>query len=140
MSSYTVRVKYLESGSGYTAYVFPLVQSVSDPVQGMKATEIKGVRGDGSVVIPGGKQSMNIELEGMFYDDDYDFKAITDAMAAMQTAIGTDTGTLTMEYYSGGVWVPVWAYTVRRINEITFPPSLRINSQTYRVSFLVMSY
>ncbi len=139
MSSYQVRIKYLESGSGFSPYIFPLVQSISDPVEGIKATEIKGTRGDGSIVIPGGKKSMNIELEGMFYDDGYDFKQITIAMAAMQAAIGTDTGTLSMEYYDGG-WQTVWSYTVRRISEITFPPSLRIDAQRYRVSFLVMSY
>ena len=139
MASYTVRITFLRDGSGYSPYTFPLLQSVSDPVEGMKATVIKGARANGTVVIPGGKKSQNIEISGMFYDDDYDFVDITVAMAAMQAAVTTDTGTLTMEYYDGG-WNTVWSYSVRRIEEIVYPTSMRVDSQKYQVSFLVLSY
>lgn len=140
MGSYTVKFTFLRSGSGYSDYDFPLVQKISDPQEGMKATVIKGTRGDGSICIPGGKKSQTLKIEGIFYDDDYDFVAISTAMTAMRAAVTTDTGTLTMQYWNGASWVVVWAYTVRRIGEIDFPSSMRVDSQNYNLEFLVLSY
>jgi len=140
MSSYTVRVTFLKDGSGYTPYTLPLIQDIEDPEPSMKETEIDGTRGDGTIVIPGGKKSQTIKINGLLYDDDYDFVSISTAMAAMRTALTTDTGTLTLEYYASGAWHTVWTFTVRRLSEINFPPSLRVDSQKYEVSFKVLTY
>ena len=140
MASYTVRITFTPNLSGASTYTFPLVQSVGDPEQGMKATVIEGKRGDGSIIIPGGKKSQRIELEGILYDDDYDYVAIQTAMEGMRTDVTTDTGTLVMEYWNGASWVNTWSYTVRRIGEISFPPSMRVDMQKYKVTFLVVLY
>ena len=140
MASWTVRVTFLRTGSGYTAYTFPHVYPITDPSPGMKATVIEGQRADGSLVIPGGKKSHKITVEGVLHEDDYDYVTISAAMAAMEVAVTTDIGTLTLEYWNGASWVTNWAYTVRRIEEIDWLPSMRTDDQKYRVSFFVIAF
>jgi hypothetical protein len=120
-------------------YTFPCVQSVSDPKEGMKATVIQGTRGDGSIIIPGGKKSQEIRISGVIVDND-GYTDITTAMNEMRTKVSTNVATLSLQHYTGGSWVNDWAYTVRRIDEITFADSFRIIDQPYEVRFMVLSY
>ena len=113
------------------------VYHISDPKEGIKATVINGTRGDGSVIIPGGKRSQEIVIRGRLFEDDY--KALTSAINTMKTSITTDVATLTLKHYDGG-WQTDWSYTVRRISEISFPESFRTSAQEYEVRFLVLSY
>ena len=124
---------------GTNQYIFPYVFHVSDPKEGMKATIIRGNRGDGNIVIPGGKKSQEIRIRGKIIDET-GYNAITTKMNEMRQKVTTDSATLKMQYYSGGNWIDDWAYTVRRIEEIRFPQSLRTDSQDYEVEFLVLSY
>lgn len=135
MSDYTVRFIYNQGESN--EYVFPLVFSISDPQEGMKSTIIEGNRGDGSLVIPGGKKSQDIKLRGKIAEDG--FVNISTEMASMRTKVTTDIATLKMQFYSGG-WNTVWSYNVRRISEISFPQSLRTDVQEYQLEFRVISY
>lgn len=123
-------------GSG--DYILPVVQSISDPKEAMKATVIKGIRGDGSIIIPGGKRSQEIIVRGKLVAEGY--KAITELMNTMRTNITTDSATLTLQYNDGAGWIPDWARTVRRIEEIRFPTSKRTSSQEYEIIFLQLSY
>lgn len=131
-----VRIVFDEGGSN--EYVFPYVFHVSDPKEGMKATIIRGTRGDGSIIIPGGKKSQEIRIRGKIIDED-GYEAITSKMNEMRTKITTDSTTLKMQHYNGS-WASDWEYTVRRLAEIRFPQSLRTASQEYELSFLVISY
>jgi len=133
--NYQVKVNF---NDGTYDYNLPYVFHVSDPKEGMKATIIRGVRGDGSIVIPGGKRSQQIIIRGNLFEDDY--KDLTTAMNEMRTKVTTDTATLTLKHKEGVSWVVDWSYSVRRINEIIFPQSLRIGLQQYEISFLVLSY
>jgi len=135
---YTVRITFLSSETGSVEYTFPNVFFVSDPKEGMKATVIEGNRGDGSIIIPGGKKSQEIIIRGKLYDAD-GYKDLTTLMNDMRDKVATDLATLTMKYYDGG-WINSWSYTIRRINEIDFPESLRIGTQEYEVRFLVVAY
>ena len=123
---------------GTNQYTFPYVFHVSDPKEGMKATIIKGNRGDGSIIIPGGKKSQEIRIRGKIIDED-GYNDITTLMNEMRTKVTTNSATLKMQYYSGS-WISDWEYTVRRITEIRFPQSLRTDSQEYEVVFLVLTY
>jgi hypothetical protein len=69
MPSYTVRV-VLNDGVSGLEYIFPHVFQVSDPKEGMKATVIEGTRGDGAIVIPGGKKSIELIIRGRLIDND----------------------------------------------------------------------
>ena len=136
MASYNVEFIF---NDGVNSYTFPIVYRISDPKEGMKATVIDGNRGDGSIIIPGGKKSQRIVVEGYIVDSD-GYKDITDRMADMKTKVSTNPATLTMRHWTGATWQNDWQYTVRRIDEIDFPESLRTDSQKYQIEFLVSSY
>lgn len=127
----------LNFNDGTHDYDLPHVFHISDPKEGMKATVIKGTRGDGSIVIPGGKQSQEIRVRGKLYSDDY--IALNTLITTLKSNVTTDLATLTLKHYDGG-WQTDWAYTVRRIEEINFPQSLRTSFQEYEIVFLVVSY
>ena len=132
----TVRVYF---NDGTKTYAFPHVQSVSDPKEGIKATVIPGTRGDGSIVIPGGRKSQEIIVKGVIIDSD-GYTDIMTEIGNMKTNVTTSSATLSLQNYTGGAWVNDWAYTVRRIDEIQFSESLRTNDQEYEVRFLVLAY
>ncbi len=138
MASYIVQV-VLNSGISGSEYIFPHVFSISDPKEGMKATVIEGTRGDGVIVIPGGKKSQEITIQGRLIDND-GYADLTTLMATMRTMVTTDQCTLTLMHWTGSTWANDWAYTVRRIDEIDFPESLRTWDQEYSIRFLVIAY
>lgn len=135
---YQVRIKFTKDESGAEDYIFTYVDHVSDPQQGMKATVIPGTRGDGSIIIPGGKKSHEIQIKGKLIDED-GYKDLTTLIAEMRSKVTTDQAILTMEHYDSG-WQTDWTYTVRRIEEIRFSQSLRTESQEYEIIFLVLAY
>jgi len=132
---YTVRVEF---DDGINQYTFKNVFHISDPKEGMKSIVIHGNRGDGAIVIPGGKKSQEITIRGRLFESD-GYKELTDAINTMKTNITTNEATLTLKHYDGS-WITDWSYTVRRISEIRFPQSYRTESQEYEVNFLVLTY
>ena len=133
--SIQVRINFNDSVYDYD---MPLVQSVSDPKEAMKATVIHGNRANGALIIPGGKKSIEIQIRGKLVAQGY--KAITELIQTMRTSITTDPATLTMKNNDGSGWVTDWSYSVRRIEEIGFPASKRTSSQDYDVIFLVTAF
>ncbi len=136
MPNITVQLIFAD---GINTYTFPLVQSISDPKEGMKATVIEGTRGDGVIVIPGGKKSQEIRVNGILLDND-GYIDLTTLMNDMRSKVTTNVATLTLRHWTGSAWSNDWVYTVRRIDEITFPDSFRTEYQEYICSFLVLSY
>lgn len=137
MANFSVRL-VLNSGISGSEYTFPNVYSISDPKEGMKATKIDGSRGDGCIIIPGGKRSQEITIKGRLIDND-GYEDLTDLMDTMRLMVTTNQSTLTLEHLNG-TWQTDWQYTVRRIDEIIFPESLRTHEQTYEITFIVISY
>lgn len=135
MANNQTRIRF---DDGTYNYIFLAVFHLSDPKEAMKATVIRGTRGDGSIVIPGGKRSQEIIIRGKLYADNYN--ALTSLMNTMRQSITTDVATLTLEHNIGAGWITDWSYTVRRIEEIRFPQSFRTSSQEYEVMFLVTSF
>lgn len=122
-------------------YVFPYVYSIDDPVPGMKATIHEGNRADGSIVIPGGKESVDITLKGVLIGDDY--SAIMTAISTMRTKVTSAVSTLSLQHYDEdtSAWVSDWSYTVRRIDKIKWDEdNLRTSHQKYELSFRVLVY
>lgn len=135
-TNYTVRINF---NDGTNDYDLPYVFHVTDPKEGMKATVIKGTRGDGSIVIPGGKESQTITIRGNLFEED-GYASLTTAMITMKNKVTTDVATLTMKHLEGVSWITDWTYSVRRIEEIRFPRSLRTGKQEYQIDFLVLAY
>ena len=131
-----VRLYFTDGVSNYT---FPCVQSVSDPKEGMKATIIPGTRGDGSIVISGGKKSPEISIRGIIFNNT-GYNAITTAINAMKAAVTTNPATLSMQEYIGGTWVNDWSYQVIRTEPIDFADSMRTVDQPYTAKFLITSF
>jgi hypothetical protein len=138
MASFIVQV-VLNSGISGSEYIFPHVFNISDPQPGMKATIIEGTRASGSIVIPGGQKSQEITIRGRLIDND-GYADLTTLMASMRTLVTTNQATLTLMHWTGSTWQNDWQYTVRRIEEIDFPESLRIWEQEYSVKYLVVAY
>lgn len=137
MASYTVQL-VLNNGISGSEYIFPHVFSISDPEPGGKDTVIEGTRGNGSIIIPGGKKSEEIVIRGRLIDND-GYADVTSLMTTMRTMVTREQATLTMEHFTT-TWVQDWSYTVRRIESINFPESLRTWEQEYEVRFLITSY
>lgn len=138
MANFTVQLVFNYGISG-SEYIFPHVYSLSDPKEGMKATVIEGTRGNGSIVIPGGKRSQEIIIQGRLIDND-GYADITTLMSTMRNTVTTVQGTLTLMHWTGSTWQNDWSYTVIRIDPIEFSESLRVWEQPYSVRFLVISY
>jgi hypothetical protein len=134
-------VVILNFSDGTHDYNLPLVQSISDPQPAMKATVIKGNRADGCIIIPSGKEAIEINVEGILFDAD-GYADLTTLMGTMRTNVTTDPATLTLKHWNGATYVTDWAYSVRRIDQIEFPNSddMRTEAQPYRIKFTVFSY
>src|SRR3972149_7516911 len=135
MASFTVVVNF---NDGINNYDLPHVFKVSDPKEGIKATVIEGTRGDGVIVIPGGKKSQEITIEGRLIDND-GYEDLTTLINEMKTKVTTNQATLTLKHWTGSTWQNDWSYTVRRIDEIEFEESLRTWEQPYSIRFLVIA-
>jgi len=136
MSSYTVVLNF---NDGTHNYDLPHVFHVSDPKEGIKAVIHEGNRADGAIVIPGGKRPIEIRVRGNLFDSD-GYEDLTTLMNTMRTNVTTDIATLTLKHWTGATWQNDWSYTVRRIDEINFPESLRTNVQRYEIRFLVIRF
>jgi len=145
MANYTVRVTFLDSEleSGEELYVFPLVQNISIPKEAIKATVINGTRGNGCLVINGGKKSKEIIIKGKIWGEDY-LDLIT-KINALKASVTNNIATVSLEHYDadasgGGAWIVDNAYTVKLIDEITFGESMLTDTIDYTVNLLVTSY
>jgi hypothetical protein len=137
MSSYIVRIIYNKSQSN--EYVFPLVQSITEPKEGYKSVVIRGNRADGAIVIDGGKQSQEITIKGKLWSDT-GYADLMTKLNEMKLAIGSGVATITKEFWNGSIWENTWVYTVKRIEPITFADSLQTDIQEYTATFLIVSY
>jgi len=137
MNSYQVKLNF---NDGIYSYDFPLVQDVEDNIPGTKDVIIEGNRADGSLVIPGGKKSIQIKINGILFAAN-GYVDLTTLMSTMRSNVTTNPATLTLSHYDSG-WQTDWSYSVKRIGEIIFPKSedRRTQSQNYEVTFLVIAY
>jgi hypothetical protein len=138
MASYIVRV-VLNSDISGSEYIFPHVFYISDPEAGGKDTIIEGIRGDGCIVIPSGKKSEEIIIRGRLIDND-GYADLTSLMTTMRNMVTRDQATLTLEHFNGTTYVTDWQFTVKRIQPINFPESLRTWEQEYECTFLIVAY
>jgi len=136
MADYIVKLNFNDGSKNYD---FPLVQSITDNVPGAKDVVISGNRADGSIVIPGGKKSIEIIVKGILFDNDGYVDLMT-LISTMNTDVTTNPATLTLSHWTGSTWATDWAKTVRRIDEIEFGDSMRTSDISYTVKFLVISY
>jgi len=142
MSSYNVRFIYQKGESNQ--YIFSLVQSTTEPKAGSKSVIIKGNRGDGSIVIDGGKASQELTIKGILYSEE-GYVDLMSKLDTMKSKIGTGLATITKEWFDteasgGGEWKTTWQYSIKRIEPISFEDSLQIDKISYTVTFYIVAY
>jgi hypothetical protein len=139
---YAVKLTF-NDGSG--DYDLPYIQTVSDPIPGIKANVIRGTRADGSIVIPGGKKSVEIIAKGKLWSND-GYKELMSQQDTMRANVTTAPAILTLQYFDptlsgGGGWVTNWSFAVRRIEDINFSSTdMRTLSLDYDVKFFITAY
>ena len=140
MANYTVKLNF---NDGTNNYDLPYVQNVSDPIPGMKANVIKGNRASGCIVIPSGKKSIEVVVKGVLWSNE-GYADLVSKMNTMRASVTTLPATLTLKHYdsdeSGDGYVTDWAFTCRRIEDITFGDSMRTEKIDYTITFLVTGY
>lgn len=117
-----IRFKLYESNGITERYTFSLVQETNLPHNPKKFTEVKGFRGQGSLVITGSKAAWDLTIRGLFNQDNYD--DITTAINALETALAFGE-----PYYlkvdKDAAHSTQYSYKVKRIQEISYPSGLR---------------
>jgi hypothetical protein len=125
----------------FNSTVLPVIQSITDSEPAYKDVVIDGNRGDGSIVIPGGKKSVTISVKGVLLGDSFD--DLTDKKVALSAALPTSPGVLSLQQYVNSTWKNVWSYAVKRQGEIVFEgddENRRLSQMPYMVNFLILSY
>lgn len=130
-----MNVKLIYQEAGQLEYQLIHIQSETGsdlPID--KHVIIEGNRGDGSIVIPGGKRSLRINVRGIITGKNYE--ELTNKMNEMKTKITTNVATLTLKHNG----IIDWSYTVKRISDVRFMEGLRTTRQEYEIVFLIISY
>jgi len=139
--NYTVKLNFNDVTNNYD---LPYVQNVSDPIPGMKANVIRGNRASGCIVIPAGKKSIEIVVKGVLWSNE-GYADLVSQINTMRANITTSPATLTLKHWDddlsgGGAYITDWAFTCRRIEDITFGDSMRTEKIEYSITFLVTGY
>lgn len=126
---------------GTNSYDLPCMQSISDPIAGIKANVIRGTRADGAIVIPGGKKSIDITIKGVIWSN-LGYADLMSQVNTMRDNVTTNPATLTLEHYDPDItsWVTDWAFLVQRIDDIVFGDSMRTEKIDYDMRFVVLNY
>jgi len=139
-------VPKVKVGSSYvTSKILPHIQGVDDAEPGIKNIEIEGTRGDGSLIIPGGRESQDIIIDGIILASDSslpdgtaysnpngtNYEKIMEQIDWLRINVPTTETHLYVEKTSS----TYDDYVVRRIGKIIFPKNLRRNIQEYTITF-----
>jgi len=71
MVEFLVKYRLYNSAGTGLIYTFPLVQEDSSPQDSKDYVEIQGLRGQGSIVIPGSTTAWNLTLRFLLQGEDY---------------------------------------------------------------------
>lgn len=123
-------IKLYDSTGVVLQYTFNLVQSINIPQSPRRTVEITGQRGKGSLIIDGGTDVFDIEIRGLFMIEDADegYEDLTEDIDAMESAVQTVTPYILRMDKDASTY---YEYHVKRIEAISYPESLRRNSQEY---------
>jgi len=135
----SIRFLLYEQNGITLRYTFPLVQETNLPHNPKKFTEVKGFRGQGSLVITGDEAAWDLTISGLFNQGDYD--ATITAIDALETAlVFGDPYYLKID--KNAAHSTQYSYKVKRITEISYPTGLRNGKgfQKYNITLRVNSW
>lgn len=117
-----IRFKLYESNGITPRHTFSLVQETNVPNNPEKFTEIKGFRGQGSLVITGSEAAWDLTIRGFFNVDNYD--DITAAIDALETALAFGEPYV-LKIDKDIAQSTQYSYNIKRISSISYPNGLR---------------
>jgi len=129
----------LYSEADVLLYEFEIVQYTNVPQSPGKSVIIEGTRGEGAIVIPGGKKSWELIISGVLTIDGATegYEELTAKINAMETTILDNIRYKIRLDKSPSTY---WEYNVKRIKAIEYPENMRTESQEYTVRFLANSW
>ena len=126
----------LYASDGLTlVYTFQYVQNDNGPQDPLKFTEIKGIRGQGSIIIAGSDDSWDSKLQFILIGKNY--QDLIAQMNALQSTIVKKTPYILKVDLTPST---TQDYNVMRVMPIDWEPSQRFYSQKGTISFKVNSW
>ncbi len=117
-------------------YTFPLVQKTNFPQSPLRHIVLNGVRGIGALIIPAGTPIWTLEIDGILAIDGSSegYDELTAKITEMESLIALNTAYYIRIYKTSTTYDSV---KVKRVEVISYPESLRTDSQHYGCKFLV---
>ena len=137
MTEFSVHYILYASNGTTPVYTFPYVQSDNSPQDPKSFVEITGLRGTGSIVIPGSTQPWDLTLRFLLTANDYE--GLIALMDSVQSTIVPQTKyVLKIDRTSGG---NTQSYNVMRLTPLTFTDiDFRNNTEEVTISLRVNSW
>lgn len=135
MTTFPVRYKLYDSAGTGLLYTFTYIQSDNSPQDPQDFVEITGLRGVGSVIIPGSVQPWDLNLR--FFLQGVDYQDLIAKMDLLQTTIQMQTRyVLKIDRTSS----TTKSYNVMRLVPISFTEDFRTDLQECQIIFRVNSW
>jgi len=128
------KVALYDSSMNLVMY-FPAVYYTNAPQTVAKYTEVKGIRGNDSIIVPGSTDSWDLVFKGSLLAADYE------ALTVLIEALESNFVQLTPYYITLDKTASTkFTYKVKRLTPIDYPDSLRVNFQEYIITAKVNTW
>lgn len=134
-TSFVPRFKLYDSTGNTLLYTFPIVQRTNIPQSPKNIVEHSTVRGKGSIIIEGGDQAWDAEIEGILFGNNYEM--VTSKIDELESAIELNIPYILRFDQTETLY---WQYKVKRIVPIEYPENLRTDTQRYIIRLRVNSW
>ncbi len=135
MNDFIPRFKLYDSTGNTLLYTFPIVQRTNIPQSPKDIVEHSTVRAKGSIIIEGGDQAWDIEIEGILHGDSY--IELASKIDELETLVQVNIPYILRFDKSDSTY---WNYKVKRILPIEYPESLRTRRQDYIIRLRANSW
>lgn len=125
----------LYNSSDVYIMTLPAVFYTNAPQTIKKYTEVSGIRGTGSIIIPGSDDNWNIIIKGVLNGDNYE------EIVTVMDNLESNFVALTPYYIKlDKSAITQYSYKVKRLVPIEYPESLRTNFQEYMITARVNAW
>lgn len=135
MAQFNVKYRLYDSTGASLLYTFPYVQSDNSPQDPKDFVEISGLRGVGSIIIPGSSQSWDLILR--FVLSGVDYQDLISQIDSLETTVAPLTKYVLKIDRSAST---TRSFNVMRLQPFIFSDSFRTDFQDVTVTFKVLSW
>jgi len=136
-----INFQIFESDGLTPRYILPYVQRTNLPAPVDKFVEIKGIRGNNSIIVPGSNDSWDLVIRGILRGNNWTYEDVTSAIDALETALQfAEPYYIKIDKVEGGA--SKYSYKIKRLQTIEYSESLRNGKQVqgYNVILRVNSW